>query len=280
MWSFPAAGERPVLFGILNLTPDSFSDGGRFAGPAEALAHGLRMAREGAQVIDVGGESTRPGAERLAAREQIRRTGAVIRRLREQLPAEVAISIDTSLADVARAALEAGAVIINDISAGRDDPELFRLAATARCPLVLMHMRGEPKTMNAQAVYADVRTEVRAFLQERGRAAQAAGVRAENIAIDPGIGFGKRRAHNLALLADLPRLAGLGYPVLLGTSRKRFMGDICGRAEPRELVPATCATTALGVLAGVRMFRVHDVKENRQAADVAWAIRRAGAAGA
>lgn len=264
--------ERPAIVGILNLTPDSFSDGGAYADPDSAVRHACRIAAEGADIIDVGGESTRPGAEPVAAAEQIRRTREAIRRLRQALPDEVAISIDTTLVEVAAAALEAGATIINDISAGRDDPDMFALAAERKVALVLMHMQGTALTMQTDPHYLNVVGEVRAFLIERARLAETAGVERERIIIDPGIGFGKTKAHNLALLADLGAFAASGYAVLLGASRKRFMGAVCAEQTPRELVGATCATTALGVAAGVRYFRVHDVKANRQAADVAWAI--------
>ena len=264
--------ERPAIVGILNLTPDSFSDGGAYADADPAVRHACRIAAEGADIIDVGGESTRPGAEPVAAAEQIRRTREVIRRLRQALPDRVAISIDTTLVEVATAALEAGATIINDISAGRDDPGMFALAAERKVALVLMHMQGTPLTMQTDPHYENVVGEVRAFLIERARLAETAGVEHERIIIDPGIGFGKTKVHNLALLADLAAFAATGYAVLLGASRKRFMGAVCAEQTPCELVGATCATTALGVAAGVRYFRVHDVKANRQAADVAWAI--------
>ncbi|MFH0352110.1 MAG: dihydropteroate synthase [Chromatiales bacterium] len=264
--------ERPVIVGILNLTPDSFSDGGAYADADSAVLHACRIAAEGADIIDVGGESTRPGAAPVAAAEQIRRTGEVIRRLRQALPDQVAISIDTTLVEVAAAALETGATIINDISAGRDDPGMFALAAERKVALVLMHMQGTSITMQTDPHYQDVVGEVRAFLIERASLAETAGVERERIIIDPGIGFGKTKDHNLALLADLGAFAATGYAVLLGASRKRFMGG--AEQTPRELVGATCATTALGVAAGVRYFRVHDVKANRQAADVAWAIMR------
>jgi dihydropteroate synthase len=267
---------RPRVMGILNVTPDSFSDGGRFRGEEHAVEHGLQMAREGAELIDVGGESTRPGAQRIPAAEQLRRVLPVIRGLRAGLPSEVSISIDTSNAEVAQAALDAGAAMINDVFAGRDDPEMLPLAARAGVPLALMHMQGEPGNMQDNPYYDDVVEEVRAFLLERAAAAEAAGVERAKIYIDPGIGFGKNRQHNLQLLASLDRFVHTGYAVLLGTSRKRFMGSICQVENYDELVAATCATTALGVTAGVRLFRVHDVRENRQALDVAWAIKEAG----
>lgn len=270
---------KPLLMGILNVTPDSFSDGGTHPDAVAAVRHGLQMAADGADVIDVGGESTRPGAQRVPAQVQLQRVLPVLRELRRELPAACRISIDTTLADVASAAVAEGAAIINDVSAGRDDDALLPLVARTGVELVLMHMQGTPETMQAAPQYGDVNGEVRAFLLQRAAAAVAAGVRRERIWLDPGIGFGKSRAHNLQLLARLPELVQAGYPVLLGASRKRFMGAICSVERFDELVPATCATTALGVMAGVRMFRVHDVRANRQALEVAWAIRDAGAVG-
>ncbi len=266
---------RPMIMGILNVTPDSFSDGGRYTAVAAAVAQGVRMAAAGAEIIDVGGESTRPGAERVAAAEQIRRVLPVIEALRAELPEGCFISIDTTLAPVAEAALDAGADFVNDVSAGRDDPALLDLMARRGVAIVLMHMQGTPKTMQNDPRYQDVVTEVRDFLLRRAEAARQAGIPREAIVLDPGIGFGKRRSDNLALMAHLDTLTATGYPILLGTSRKRFMGAVLEVSEPTELVSATVATTALGVMAGVRIFRVHDVKENHQAMTVAWAIRQA-----
>jgi dihydropteroate synthase len=272
------AGEdqRPLIMGILNATPDSFSDGGRYTELELALAHGLKMAEEGADIIDVGGESTRPGSDPVEGKEQIARVAPLIEALRATLPPEALISIDTTRAGVAAAALEAGAGWINDVSAGRDDPEILSLAAERGVPLVLMHMQGTPKTMQDAPRYDSVVDEVLGFLEERVETALARGVAAGRIILDPGIGFGKRREDNLALMANLERFAATGFPILLGTSRKRFMGSLCRDAAPHELVAATVATTAIGVMAGVRVFRVHDVRENRQAADISDAIRRAG----
>ncbi|MBK1718393.1 dihydropteroate synthase [Thiocystis violacea] len=266
----------PLIMGILNLTPDSFSDGGRYGDPDSALRQALAMLDQGADIIDIGGESTRPGSRPVPPEEQELRVLEVIRRIRERVPSEIPISIDTTLALVARAALDAGASWINDTSAGLDDPAMLPLAAERDVPIVLMHRPGLPETMQLDPRYSDVVTEVRDHLAARVEAALTAGVRESRILIDPGIGFGKLVEHNLALLAGLGRLASLGFPLLLGTSRKRFMGTICGGVEPTELMPATCATTSLGVMAGVQVFRVHDVAGNRQAADMAWAIRRAG----
>jgi dihydropteroate synthase len=262
----------PLIMGILNLTPDSFSDGGRYD-TTTAVARGLAMVAEGADIIDIGGESTRPAAPRVSADEQIRRVVETIGELRKQLPAAFPISIDTTLSEVARQAIGHGASMINDVSAGRDDPEILSLAASAGVPLVLMHMQGTPETMQRAPVYEDVVSEVKSFLETRIEAALLAGVKPDALLLDPGIGFGKRKNHNLQLLANLQRLGELGFPLLLGVSRKGFMGSICHVAEPAQLMPATCACTALGVQAGVKVFRVHDVWQNRQAADVAWAIR-------
>jgi dihydropteroate synthase len=266
------AWDRPIIVGILNLTPDSFSDGGVHTHVDMAVGHAQRMIDEGADIIDVGGESTRPGAARVPADEQIQRVVPVLKKLRTILPAQRFISIDTTRSDVAAAALDAGADLVNDVSAGRDDPNMFNLLAEGKTPMVLMHMRGQPEDMQQDPQYDNVVTEVRDFLIERATIAEATGIARDQILLDPGIGFGKTKLHNLQLLAGLETLVGTGYPVLLSASRKRFMGNICQETEPRELLGATCATTALGVAAGVRFFRVHDVKENRQAADTAWAI--------
>lgn len=263
---------RPLIMGILNVTPDSFSDGGRYAGTDAALVQARRMREEGADVIDVGGESTRPGASDVDAATQCRRVLGVIERLRDEFAGAPLLSIDTRSPAVAEAALAAGAAIVNDVSAGRE-PGMFECVAARDAAVVLMHMQGTPATMQDDPRYADVVAEVRAFLLERAAAAEAAGIDRGRIAIDPGIGFGKTRAHNLTLLAHLDAFVETGFPVVLGTSRKRFMGAICEEREFTRLVSATCATTALGVASGVAVFRVHDVRENRQAADVAWACR-------
>lgn len=273
----PARIDRPLIMGILNLTPDSFSDGEEFTDIGKAVAHALRMAEEGAEIIDLGGESTRPGSERVAPGDQLQRVLPVVVRLRKELPRQTEISIDTTSTEVAAAALDAGATIINDVSAGRDDEGMFELVRQRGVPIVLMHMQGTPATMQIEPHYADVVSEVREFLLARAAAAEKARVRRENILIDPGIGFGKNKDHNLELLVGLERLVDSGYAVMLGTSRKRFMGSICKLDRYSELVGATCATTALGVLAGVKIFRVHDVKPSRQALDVAWAIKNKGA---
>jgi len=262
--------RKPVVMGILNVTPDSFSDGGEFFDPAAAAYQARRLADEGADVIDVGAESTRPGSQRVAADEQIAR-------LRSALPAAVAsgavVSIDTTLSAVARFALDEGAAIINDVSAGRDDPAMLALAAQRRAPIVLMHMLGTPKDMQIEPRYDDVVAEVRQFLAARADAAQAAGVPRERIIVDPGIGFGKTLDHNLALLAGTGEIASLGYGVLVGPSRKRFIGALTGQQDPHRRTAGTVAACLAAWSRGATMFRVHDVRELRDALAVATAIR-------
>lgn len=266
--------HRPQIMGILNITPDSFSDGGKYVELDAALQQTATMIAEGADIIDIGGESTRPGSLPVSTEEQINRVVPVITAIRQAHP-EICISIDTTLSRVAEAALQAGATIINDVSAGMDDANMLPLAARWAVPIVLMHKLGTPLTMQDHPVYTDVVEEVKDTLQQRVHAALAAGVEPRNIVLDPGIGFGKRKHDNIDLLAQLEQFVGMGYPVLLGTSRKRFMGTLCNVSEPAELVTATAVTTALGIMAGVMLFRVHDVQANRQAADVAWAIKQA-----
>lgn len=257
--------------GILNATPDSFSDGGKFTQVENALNHALQMISDGATIIDVGGESTRPNSDPVCVSEQIQRVVPVIEAIRKH--SDVLISIDTTLSEVAQAALNAGANIINDVSAGNDDAKMFELAAQKNVPIILMHAQGTPKTMQENPHYDNVVLEVLEALKIRANAAILVGVKKENIVLDVGIGFGKRKQDNLELLAHLSDFVALGFPVLLGTSRKRFMGSICNVNEPTELITATAVTTALGVIAGVQLFRVHDVKENKQALDVALAIK-------
>ena len=264
--------SKPLLMGILNLTPDSFSDGGQHRTIDQALMRAKEMVREGAAIIDIGGESTRPGAQRVAAAEQKRRVIEACKILRDELDSAITLSIDTTRREVAEAALAAGATIVNDISAGRDDPQMFSLCAESDASIILMHMQGTPQTMQIQPRYNNVVTEVKTFLLQRAHAAQQAGVSGERIFIDPGIGFGKMPAHNLTLLGALEKFVETGLPVVLGASRKRFMGKSVHTETPETLKLSTCITTALGVRAGVRIFRVHDVAANRQAADVAAAI--------
>lgn len=265
--------SRPLIMGILNVTPDSFSDGGLYQDINVAVEHAMGMVQQGADIIDIGGESTRPGSERVNAGKQIERTAKIIKTLHEILPEEIAISIDTTLSEVAQAGLNAGATIINDISAGRDAPGIMKLAAEKNCPYIMMHMQGSPQTMQVNPTYNDVVQEIISFLQERASYAQSEGIKKENIIIDPGIGFGKTQQHNLEIMRNLDKFVTTGFPVLLGTSRKRFMREICKSDSPDQLLGATCATTVLGVQAGIKIFRVHDVRANRQAADIAWSIK-------
>ena len=256
--------------GIVNVTPDSFSDGGRYLDADRAVARGEEMARDGADIIDIGGESTRPGAGSVSAREEMERVLPVIRGLRRN--ASIPISIDTAKAEVARAALEEGADLVNDISALRFDPAMASLVAAEKVPVVLMHMQGTPRTMQQNPAYEDVVAEVKGFLLGRVQFAIEAGVERERIIVDPGIGFGKNLDHNLALLRGLPALAALGRPVLVGASRKTFIGKLLD-AGPEERLEGSLAAAVAAVLAGANMIRVHDVKEACRAVRVADALR-------
>ncbi len=256
--------------GVVNVTPDSFSDGGRFLAADDALSQALTLVREGAAIVDIGGESTRPGSDPVPAHRELARILPVIEALAGSVG--VPISVDTMKAGVARQALEAGATIINDVSALRYDEGMVEVVAEVGCPVCLMHMKGQPKTMQDDPCYDDVVDEVMGFLEGRMAFALARGVREDQLLLDPGIGFGKTVAHNLALLAGLGRFAALGRPVVLGASRKRFLGAILG-AEPGERVTGTVATTVIGLLSGAHIFRVHDVKPNFEAMRVALAVR-------
>src|SRR5215210_446990 len=267
-------GSGPVLVGILNVTPDSFSDGGDFFDPESAARRAAVMLDEGAAIIDVGGESTRPGSDPVSQDEEIQRVIPVIERILAVRP-EAVISIDTYRAETAAAALEAGARLVNDVTALRGDPSMASVVEEAGCPVVLMHMKGEPKTMQEEPRYEDVVREVRDFLAQRAEVAVAAGLRPENVIVDPGIGFGKNLEHNLALLRDLDALVDLGFPVLVGASRKRFIGTITGVEEARERVFGTVATTVLAYQKGAKYFRVHDVRANRDALAIAEAVLHA-----
>lgn len=264
-------GERTLVMGICNVTPDSFSDGGRFLDPGAAVEQGLRMAAEGADIVDVGGESTRPGSEEVPVGEERRRVLPVVERLVAQLPG-VAISIDTRKAEVARAAIDAGATIVNDVAAGRDPRMLPAVAATG-AGYVAMHMLGEPTTMQADPRYDDVVREVRGFLAGRVGAAEAAGIGRERLCVDPGIGFGKSLEHNLVLMRDLDRIVDLGLPVLVGPSRKRFIGTLTGVDDPAERADGTAGAVAWLVAAGAHVVRVHDVERTIHVTRVVDAIR-------
>ncbi len=262
---------RALVMGVLNVTPDSFSDGGEFFEASTAIDHARAMVDQGADIIDVGGESTRPGSEAVPEAEQIRRTRPVIAALHQALP-HVPISIDARLRVVAEAALDAGAELINDVSALRDDAGLAALAAEREVPVVLMHMLGRPKTMQKNPSYDDVVVEVRAFLAERVEAAVAAGIDRGRIIVDPGIGFGKTTQHNLEIVRRWGEFERLGVPTLIGPSRKRFIGQVLGIDDPHERVIGTSAVVAAAVLAGARMVRVHDVREAAQVVRMCHAI--------
>jgi dihydropteroate synthase len=265
--------------GILTVTPDSFSDGGRYDAPPAAVAHGLAMAAEGADYVDVGGESTRPGADRVAAEEELRRVLPVVTELAR---AGTAVSIDTTRARVAAAAIEAGAVLVNDVSGGRADPDMARVVAEAGLPWVLMHWRGHSRDMASAAVYGDPVAEVRRELLDSVDRAVAAGADAGQLVLDPGFGFAKELPHDLALLAHLDAFVDLGFPLLVGTSRKRFLGRVLTGSgdrvpSPAERDTATLATSVLAAQAGAWAVRVHAVAATVDAVRVVAAVR--GAAG-
>ena len=261
----------PVVMGIVNVTPDSFSDGGLFLEEDAAVAHGEQLADEGAAILDVGGESTRPGAEPVSAEEERRRVLPVVERL---AGAGQTVSIDTTKLPVARAALEAGATIVNDVSAFRFEPELAELVAERQATCCLMHMLGEPRTMQEEPRYDDVVDEVKAFLEERLAFAVERGVVEERVWLDPGIGFGKTVAHNLALLRRLDEIVAIGRPVVIGTSRKSFLGKLTGGKAESERLAGTIATNVIALERGATVFRVHDVAEVVDALTVAAATVR------
>jgi dihydropteroate synthase len=262
--------RRGMIMGVLNVTPDSFSDGGRFFDTDTAVARGVEMAKEGADIIDVGGESTRPGAEPVEVNEELRRVIPVIEQLRRKI--DKVISIDTSKGEVAARALDAGAAIINDVTGGRGDPKMLPMAAERKAALVLMHMQGEPRTMQISPHYEDVVTEVaNFFLQQYGRALEC-GIDSMRMAFDPGIGFGKTSMHNIQLLKEVAHLRAHDRPLVVGVSRKSFLGKLAGMPEKRERLAPTLALTALLRGRGADIFRVHDVKENVAALRVAEAM--------
>lgn len=273
--SLPRRSDRITVMGVLNVTPDSFSDGGRYVTPDDAVAHALQMRDEGADLIDVGGESTRPGAERVAASVETARVLPVIKALAVE---GIVISVDTYRAAVAAAALEAGAQVINDVSGGLGDPDMARVARDAGCPWVLMHWRGHSKIMRELAVYDDVVEDVRRELLARVDAAVAAGIDPDQLVIDPGLGFAKTAAHDWPLLRHLPTFVGLGLPVLIGASRKSFLGRLLAAPDgtPRpvgEREDATVAITTYAARSGVWGVRVHDVRPNVDAALVVAALQ-------
>ena len=266
-----ALGERTLVMGVLNVTPDSFSDGAQFIDPEKAVARALEMEREGADLIDIGGESTRPGSGAINATEELRRVLPVLRALRELI--KIPISIDTRKAEVAEAALEAGAELINDVSGLSHDARVATVAATHKVPLILMHMRGEPGTMQRKPFAQNVLRDVVSGLRASVAKARKAGVAKSQVVLDPGIGFGKSYEQNYELLRSLPRLAELGFPLLVGTSRKGFLGRTLARdgtaAPPEERIWGTAATVAASILNGAHLVRVHDVAQMVQVARVA-----------
>jgi len=262
--------DRVLVMGVLNVTPDSFYDGGRAPTVDEAVARGLQMAEEGADIIDVGGESTRPGADPVSPEAEAARVLPVIESLAART--DIAISIDTRKASVARAALAAGATIVNDVSALRDDEEMASVVADAGAVTILMHMKGTPKTMQISPSYDDVVRDVREFLVARLGFAERCGVRRDRIVIDPGIGFGKRLEDNLSLLRRLDAFCGFGVPVAVGVSRKSFLGQLLD-LPASERLEGTIAANAVAIYNGADIIRVHDVKEGRRTADVAFRLR-------
>jgi dihydropteroate synthase len=259
-----------LVMGILNITPDSFSDGGRWRTAEEAVAGGLAMIEAGADLLDLGGESSRPGAVPVSAQEEMDRVLPILRALRNET--SCGLSADTTKAEVAKAALAEGATMINDISALRADPSMARVVSEAGAEIVLMHMKGTPQTMQQTPTYGNVTQEVFQFLLDRAAYAQSMGIPRERIVLDPGIGFGKTRVHNVALLRGLSNLCSCGYPVMVGVSRKSFLGQILD-VPVEDRLEATIAANTVAVLHGASMIRVHDVKEARRAADVAVCLR-------
>lgn len=273
------AAERCLVMGVVNVTPDSFSDGGLWFDERAAIQHGLQLIGQGADIVDVGGESTRPGAARVSLEEELARVVPVIRALSAE---GVAVSVDTMRAEVAKAAVAAGARLVNDVSGGLADPDMPRVVAATGVPYVVMHWRGHSHDMNSRAIYADVVTEVREELAKRVDLVLAEGVSEEQVVLDPGLGFAKTAEHNWALLAGMEQLSELGYPLLVGASRKRFLGRLLADADgtPRPFSrcdDATVAVTALAARAGAWCVRVHEVGPNADAVRVAAAWKRAGA---
>jgi dihydropteroate synthase len=260
---------RPLIMGIINITPDSFSDGGQCYTPQQAADHFFRLVDEGAELIDLGAESSRPGAAPVDVGEEWRRLGPVLSRVAGKTA--VPISVDTYKAEIARRAVDNGVTLINDISALRFDPEMADTIADSGASVILMHMQGTPRNMQRNPVYTEVVREIGEFLRERATIAVSAGIPPDKVIIDPGIGFGKTLAHNLDILNRLEELGGWGYPVLIGASRKSFIGRIC-RVEERERVEGSLAVAVLAARAGIRIVRVHDVRQTRRALEVCAAI--------
>jgi dihydropteroate synthase len=264
--------DRPRIMGIVNVTPDSFSDGGSFANVQAAIEHGLRLADEGADILDIGGESTRPGSDAVALDEELRRVLPVLEGLRHRTSAK--ISVDTRKAEVMRRAAAAGADILNDVSAFTHDPESLTAACESGCAVMLMHAQGDPKTMNDNPRYRDVVLDVFDFLADRIRACEEAGIGREKMVVDPGIGFGKHLHHNVAVLQSMSLYHGLGVPVLLGASRKKLIGQLCNVDDAKKRVPGSIAAALAALAQGVQIVRVHDVADTVQAVRVWQAVMR------
>jgi dihydropteroate synthase len=263
-------GKRTLIMGVLNVTPDSFSDGGLFHDPDAAVARALELESAGADILDIGGESTRPGSEAVSARQQLSRILPVLEKLRGKLT--IPISVDTSSAEVADAAIAAGAEILNDVTALRGDARLAEVAARRKLPIILMHMRGEPRTMQKKTFARDVVKDVIGVLRASVKAARRAGIAKSQIVLDPGIGFGKSYAQDYELIARLPEIARLGFPLLVGTSRKKFIGRVLGGRPADQRVYGTAATVTASILGGAHIVRVHDVAEMVQVARVSDAL--------
>jgi len=262
--------KRGLVMGVLNVTPDSFSDGGKFFAMEEAIEHGLQMTAEGADIIDIGGESTRPGAQPVALEEELNRVIPVIKKLRRKI--DIPISVDTSKAPVARAAIEAGVSIVNDVTGGRGDKEMLPLVADTKTAFIIMHMQGSPRTMQVEPRYVDVVAEVANFLRQQYRCAIECGSDPMAIAFDPGIGFGKTLEHNLKLLAQLEKIRVHDRPLVIGVSRKGFLATVTGASKMESRLAPTLALTSLLRERGADVFRVHDVKENADALRLTEAI--------
>ena len=267
--------SSPIIMGILNVTPDSFSDGGAYPSTKSAVDRALIMIEQGAKIIDIGGESTKPGSERVPPIEQKRRIIDVISQLKKVIPNNILISVDTTSSEVAQAAIDLGVEMINDVSGGTDDEKMMPLIAQNNLYYCIMHMQGSPKTMQDNPTYQNVIEEIKSFLMTQAIKLTELGLEKNKIILDPGIGFGKTTNHNLEILNNLEIFSSLGFNTLLGASRKRLFSEISKENNPEDRISGTCATSALGVVAGINIFRVHDVWQNKQAIDVAFNIKKA-----
>ena len=267
--------SSPIIMGILNVTPDSFSDGGAYPSTRSAVDRALIMIEQGAKIIDIGGESTKPGSERVPPIEQKRRIIDVISQLKKVIPNNILISVDTTSSEVAQAAIDLGVEMINDVSGGTDDEKMMPLIAQNNLYYCIMHMQGSPKTMQDNPTYENVIEEIKSFLMAQAIKLTELGLEKKKIILDPGIGFGKTTNHNLEILNNLEIFSSLGFNTLLGASRKRLFSEISKENNPEDRISGTCATSALGVVAGINIFRVHDVWQNKQAIDVAFNIKKA-----